>query len=67
MSRRWCVLCLGFEDEACQHDWIDIPDGCVCPPETWTDVPSIICNRFAVDGEFDGVCATCEHEMKCHP
>lgn len=66
MSRRWCLSCLNWEEDICEHDWIEIQEGCVCPPECWRDAPTEVCDRFVVDAEMDGLCGACEHELACH-
>lgn len=64
--RRFCVNCMRFEEEACKHEYISVPDKCVCDPGTWNldkDIPPA-CQEYKGDGKQN--CEICEHDKECH-
>lgn len=43
-----------------------MPVGCVCPPDEWTDWVTLICPKYSPSREHEGCCANCQHDEACH-
>jgi hypothetical protein len=59
-----CRTC-GLPEGEHNHDFVPMPDGCVCGPEVWSGWDAEVgevCDRF--DGSI--FCTTCGHDKECH-
>ena len=61
-----CLMCDRPRDE--HHDFIPVPEGCVCNHLEWEGVSSVpgICMDFSPDLLYPDLCDHCEHDKECH-
>ena len=61
---KYCTHCLKREDDCCNHNFVDLPENCVCDPGTWGGPIDPVCDSYA--GIGDGYCRICAHDKECH-
>ncbi len=59
-----CKHCGRPESDHCVFELLEIPDGCVCDPNTWDGEIAPICGEYQGDGI--NYCDKCEHDKACH-
>jgi hypothetical protein len=68
LEMKVCKICGEIEGEHHEHDWMDIPDGCVCDWREWSyaEMAALppVCDEH--QGNPERNCMRCEHDMKCH-
>jgi hypothetical protein len=64
-----CKICGEKFGEHHDHDWIEIPEGCVCDWREWNyedrNALPPVCTEYN-DRGFGGTCGNCEHDKACH-
>ena len=67
VAMKACTNC--FERSGgCEHEWVEIPDACVCNLKKYYSVEDVtaICKRKRGGLTDDEECLDCYHEVNCH-